>query len=161
MTTGLEGTAALVRLILRRDRLRLPLWILAITALTATSGNAMGATFNTQASIDGYATSLATSPAAIFLAGPPVGLHTLAGIVLNKVSFLGLVGVTLMVIFEMARHTRTEEEEGRVEMLRSAVVGRHAGSAAALIVTSGAAVLVGAGSALATAGASVPVPDAP
>ena len=35
----------------------------------------------------------------------------------------------------VVRHTRGEEEEGRSEMLRATVVGRHAGSAAAMLLT--------------------------
>lgn len=158
--TTLAGTSGLVRLLLRRDRVRIPVWVLAMTVLTYSSGSAMGTTFPTQASIDAYAGSMATSPSVVFLAGPPVGLDTLAGIVLNKVSFLGLVGVCLMTVLQVVRHTRTEEEEGRSELVRSAVVGRDAAVAATLLVTGGAALLVGLGQALATAAAQVPVGDA-
>ena len=115
-----------------------------MTALTYSSGSAMATTFPTQASIDAYAGSMATSPSVVFLAGPPVALDTLAGIVLNKVSFLGLVGVCLMTVLQVVRHTRAEEEEGRAELVRAGVVGRDAAPAATLLVTGAAAVLVGA-----------------
>jgi ABC-2 type transport system permease protein len=158
--TRLAGTSGLVRLLLRRDRVRISVWVLAMTALTYSSGSAMATTFPTQASIDAYAGSMATSPSVVFLAGPPVALDTLAGIVLNKVSFLGLVGVCLMTVLQVVRHTRTEEEEGRSELVRSAVVGRDAAVVATLVVTGAAALLVGLGQALATAAAQVPLPDA-
>ncbi len=149
-----------MRLLLRRDRVRIAVWVLAMTALTYGSGSAMGTTFPTQASIDAYAGSMATSPSVVFLAGPPVALDTLAGIVLNKVSFLGLVGVCLMCVLQVVRHTRAEEEDGRAELVRAAVVGRDAAVAATMLVTGGAAVLVGLGQALATAAAEVPLADA-
>ena len=160
MTADLRGTAQLVRLVLRRDRVRLPVWIVALTALTYFSGNAMGTTFPTQASIDSYADSMAGSPAAIALSGPPIGLDTLAGIVLNKVYLIGVVGVALMAIFEVVRHTRAEEEDGRTELLRSAAVGRDAGAAAATLVASVASLLVGLGVGLAAQAAGVPFADA-
>ncbi len=131
-----------------------------MTALTYSSGSAMATTFPTQASIDAYAGSMATSPSVVFLAGPPVALDTLAGIVLNKVSFLGLVGVCLMAVLQVVRHTRAEEEEGRSELVRAGGVGRDAAPAATLLMTGTAAVLVGLGQALATAAAQVPLGDA-
>jgi ABC-2 type transport system permease protein len=45
----------------------------------------------------------------------------------------GLVSLLLVI-----RHTRTEEETGRRELLGATVVGRHAGLAAALTVALGA-----------------------
>jgi ABC-2 type transport system permease protein len=156
----LDGTSGLVRLIVRRDRVRTTVWVLAMTVLTYSSGSAMATTFPTLASIDAYAGSMATSPSVVFLAGPPVALDTLAGIVLNKVSFLGLVGVCLMTVLQVVRHTRAEEEEGRSELVRSAVVGRDAAVAATLLVTGVAAMLVGLGQALATWAAQVPIGDA-
>jgi ABC-2 type transport system permease protein len=49
-----------------------------------------------------------------------------------------VIFVALMSVLMVVRHTRTEEETGRAELLGAAVVGRHAGLAAALIVTVGA-----------------------
>ena len=43
---------------LRRDRVRLPVWVLALTGLTYFSGSAMGTTFPSQAAIDSYAGSI-------------------------------------------------------------------------------------------------------
>ncbi len=154
------GTGTLVQLILRRDRVRLPVWVLVLAALTYFSGSAMKTTFPTQASLDAYAHSMATSPAAIFLAGPPVALDTLAGVVLNKVGFVGIVGACLMAIFEIVRHTRTDEEEGRAELVRGGVVGRDAAPAAAMLVTTGACLALALALAAATAAAQVGWSDA-
>ncbi|MGH3509780.1 MAG: ABC transporter permease, partial [Nocardioidaceae bacterium] len=156
----MDGVTQLVRLVLRRDRVWLPIWVLAITAITLVSGRGMAATFGTQRSIDSYAASIEGSAAAIAMTGPPIGLHTLAGVVINKVATVALVGVCLMAIFEVVRHTRTEEEDGRTELLRSAVVGRHAGVAAVLAVTSAASVLTGLGVAIALRASAVPAPAA-
>ncbi|MEU4396516.1 polyketide antibiotic transporter [Kribbella sp. NPDC023855] len=44
------------------------------------------------------------------------------------------VPAAMMSIFLVVRHTRAEEETGRAELIRSAVVGRHAAPLAALVV---------------------------
>lgn len=152
---GLEGLSGLLRLAVRRDRVRLSVWVVALTAVTYLSGSAMATTFPTPASIAAYARS-AASPAVVAMAGPPIALDTLPGIVISKVAVTCIVAAGLLAILTVVRHTRSEEEEGRSEMLRATVVGRHAGTAAALLLASGASALLGVGSAVALTGASVP-----
>jgi hypothetical protein len=60
-----------------------------------------------------------------------------------EVSFTALVGVCLMAVLMMSRHTRAEEESGRSELLRGTVVGRHAAGLAARSTTIGSCVLLG------------------
>lgn len=154
--TSLDGTTYLVRLALRRDRWRLAVWVLVLLVLTYGSADAMGTTFPTQASLDAYARSVAGSPAVVAMSGPPIALGTLAGVVLNKVALTSLVGVVLVVVLTVVRHTRGDEEDGRSEMLRAAVVGRHAASAAAMLVAAGTALVIGVGTAVAVLAAHVP-----
>jgi ABC-2 type transport system permease protein len=155
--TGYRGTLGLLRLALRRDRLRLPVWVLAIVGLTAASASAVATAYPDQKAIDAYADSLGDSPSAIALAGPPIALHTHAGVVLYETLLTMTVGVALMAIFLVNRHTRAEEEEGRTELLRATVVGRHAPGASAMLMALLGSVLVGAGVALAVAAADVPL----
>jgi ABC-2 type transport system permease protein len=54
----------------------------------------------------------------------------------------------LMAAQTVVRHTRREEETGRAELVGSAVVGRHAQLAAAMLVALGAGLVLGAGVAL-------------
>jgi ABC-2 type transport system permease protein len=153
--TGLEGAGGLLRLAVRRDRVRLTVWVVALTLATYLSGNAMGTTFPTAAAIEAYARS-AASPAVVAMAGPPIALDTLPGIVISKVAVTCIIATALLAILTVVRHTRSEEEEGRSEMLRATVVGRHAGSTAALMLACGASVLLGVGTAVALTGAAVP-----
>jgi ABC-2 type transport system permease protein len=90
------------------------------------------------------------------MAGPPIALDTLPGIVISKVAVTCIVATGLLAILTVVRHTRSEEEEGRSEMLRATVVGRHAGTVAALLLASGGSLLLGTGTAVALVGASVP-----
>lgn len=141
----LLGVPALVRLILRRDRLRLAIWVGALVALTYGSAAAVARTYDTPAEIASYAVNIGGSPASIAISGPPIALDTIGGILVLETSLTVLIGVALMVIFTVVRHTRAEEEAGRTELLVSTVVGRHAGVAAAVLVSVLAGILVGAG----------------
>lgn len=137
------GTGHLVRLALRRDRIRIPLWVVTLAAITYASGNAVAGLYPDQERIDGYARLVGTSPLTVAFSGPPVGLDTLAGIVVYEVSFTVILGAAIMAVTMMTRHTRAEEESGRSEMLRATEVGRHAGAAAALVTTTGTCLLLG------------------
>lgn len=137
------GTTQLVRLALRRDRIRLPVWLLALAGITYASGSAVGELYTDQTEIDGYASLVESSPITVAFAGPAVGLDTLAGIVVYEVSFIAVVGTALMAVLTTTRHTRAEEESGRSELVRATVVGRHAGAAAALLTTALASAVLG------------------
>lgn len=156
MSGTLVGTGALVRLALRRDRVRLPVWITALTVVVGGSAVAVAQTYQTPAERAGYAATMGDSPATIALAGPPYGLDTLGGILVYETALTAFLGAALMALFAVVRHTRAEEDEGRTELLRSTVVGVHAHLAAALLVTVGASLVLGAlvGGSLALAGAA-------
>jgi ABC-2 type transport system permease protein len=137
------GTLPLVALALRRDRWQLPLWVLGIGGVTYATGVSEARVYETQASIDAYAELVGGSPVTIAFGGPPVGLHTMAGIIVYEAAFMMILGVCLMAITMTVRHTRAEEESGRSEVVRATEVGRHAASAAALVATTVACLLVG------------------
>ncbi|MDQ3308259.1 MAG: ABC transporter permease [Actinomycetota bacterium] len=160
MTQSLAGTGPLVRLILRRDRVRLPVWILGIVGLVYASAGAVSAAYPTQKEVDAYAATFGESPAGIAMSGPPTALDSIGGIVIFEVNASAMIAISLMSIFLVVRHTRAEEEEGRTELLRSAVVGRHAAATSALMVVSGATLLVGLGIAASLASADVPLAGA-
>ena len=56
---------------------------------------------------------------------------------------IGIVVVALMNLLMIGRLTRGEEEAGRLELLRSLPVGRHAASSAAILTVAGMDVIVG------------------
>jgi len=141
------GTPSLLRLVLRRDRLWLSLWVLGLVGVTYGTANAVAATYDTPEEIASYAANLGGSAATIAMSGPPVALDTIGGILVFETSVTLLVGVALMSIFTVVRHTRAEEEVGRTELLAATVVGRHAPLAAAVLVACAASSLVGLGTA--------------
>lgn len=139
------GVGPLLRFLLRRDRVYLPVWVLAIVTLTYASTAAVRRTYDTPAEITSYAANMGTSPASIAMAGPAVALEEIGGILVYETSLTALLGVALMAIFTVVRHTRHEEDAGRVELLGSTVVSRHAVVTAAVTVSALASALVGAG----------------
>jgi ABC-2 type transport system permease protein len=60
------------------------------------------------------------------MSGRQAAIDTVDGIVANEISQVAQLGICLMVMFLVVRHTRAEEESGRAELLRSTVLGRHA-----------------------------------
>lgn len=139
---ALTGTGQLVRLILRLDRVRLPLWVLAVLGIVVASAAAVQGLYDTPQARAGYALT-AQSPAAIVLSGPPEALDTVGGITVFEINLTSAVGVALMATFLTVRHTRAEEEAGRTELLGAGVLGRHAPLAASLVVVGATCLLLG------------------
>jgi ABC-2 type transport system permease protein len=156
----LTGTRALIRLILRRDRIRLPVWLVSIVGLVYASAAAVEGTYDTPADIAAYARTVGNSPASIVMNGPPTAVDTLPGIVIFEIGSTAIIMTALMAIFLVVRHTRTEEEAGRTELIRAAVVGRYAPVTAALAVVGTASVLVGAGIAMSLLALDLPADGA-
>lgn len=144
MSFALAGTGHQVRLNLRRDRVRLPLWLAGLGGSIAASALAVPPIYDTPAKVAGYASAVGASPVSYLMSGRQAAIDTLGGIVANEISQVAQLGTCLMVTFLVVRHTRAEEESGRAELLRSTVLGRHAGTLAALLHGVLAAVLIGA-----------------
>lgn len=141
--THLTGTLAMVRLSLRRDRVRLAVWIVALGGLMAAAAGAIQDLYPTQADLDGYAETAGSSPAATALNGPGHAVDTAGGATVFEIGGYITVAVALMSILLIGRCTRAEEESGRLELLRAGVLGRHATLAAAVIVMAGTNIALG------------------
>ncbi len=141
--TALTGTVRLVRLALRTDRLVLPAWLVAIAALATTVVVSVAGLYPTAAERVAAATFMAGNPIARAFDGPAAGAELGALITVESTGVLSVLA-GLLAVQTVVRHTRREEESGRAELVGSAVVGRHARLAAALVVATGAALTVGA-----------------
>jgi ABC-2 type transport system permease protein len=153
----LTGTATLTRFALRRDRVRILVWILAIVLLVVSTASSVKGLYPTQADLDDAARTAEDSVASQALNGPALALDTYGGQTAFQVGAFGLVVVALMSLFMVGRLTRAEEEGGRTELIRSMAVGRYAPAAAALIVVTAMNVAVGALVALGLIGNDLPV----
>ncbi|MFC0007905.1 ABC transporter permease [Micromonospora siamensis] len=137
----LTGTRHLVRLILRRDRIILPLWVLPLAVLPMTYATSFFELFPTAADRAAYAAGTARNPSIVALLGPVYG-ESVGALTAQRGGFL-LVIVALATLLTAVRHTRTEEEAGRHELLAGGVLGRYAALTAALVVTYAASLLLG------------------
>jgi ABC-2 type transport system permease protein len=137
------GTGHMMRLILRRDRIWLPVWILGNVAITWASAVAVQETYDDPQALAAYESTVGDSAATLITAGRNAALGTLGGVTVNETSMVATVVVALMVLFTVVRHTRTDEETGRTELLRAGVLGRHAPTLAAVVVAVVAAVATG------------------
>jgi ABC-2 type transport system permease protein len=137
--TSLTGTARLIRFTLRRDRVRLPVWTLAIGLSILGSVSSFATTYPTAADRAARAAVLDSGVARLFV-GPGYGAdnYTFGAMTANELLPSAAIAVALMSIFLIVRHTRAEEESGRAELVRATMVGRHAPLAAALTVVGAA-----------------------
>ncbi|GAA1907912.1 ABC transporter membrane-spanning protein [Streptomyces sodiiphilus] len=141
----LAGTGILLRFALRQDRIRIPVWAVALTLGTVATAASLEGLLPTEADMRASAEAN-SSPAGLALSGP---IHYVTDY--NYGSMMGhqmlgftAVLVALMSLLMVVRHTRNEEETGRAELVRAAVVGRHAYLTSALLVTVLANLLVAA-----------------
>ena len=110
--------------------MRLPLWLVGLGGMIAVSALAVPPIYDTPEKVAGYAQAVGTSPVSYLMSGRQAGIDTIGGIVANEISQVAQLGICLMVVFLVVRHTRAEEETGRAELLRSTVLGRHAATLA-------------------------------
>ena len=85
---GLTGTWTMVRFILRRDRMRLAVWIVGILLLVLSTAASIEDLYPTQADLDTAAATASDNAALLALQGPDYGLDTLGGqVVFNMGAF--------------------------------------------------------------------------
>jgi len=142
--SAVAGTAALARLALRRDRVMLPAWILVIAGLTATTASSFAQLYPTVEARQEFATGIGRNPSLFALYGRAFDLTSVGGLTAWRIGGFAAVLAALMSLFTVVRHTRAEEEAGRLELVGSGVVGRLAPLTAALLVAFGAGLILAA-----------------
>jgi ABC-2 type transport system permease protein len=141
--SGLVGTGALARLALRRDRIALPAAVYVITAVVAGTAYTFRKLYPTAASRAALAATGGANPALRFLYGRLDG-SSLGSLTTWRYGIWAGIFAALMAIFVVVRHTRSDEEAGRLELIGSAVVGRQAALAAAIATAAVPSVAVSA-----------------
>lgn len=128
---GFTGTGTLFKLFLRRDRALLAFWVFLPVAL----GLFVAVTFTAMADrgIFSVLNEFDSDPLVSAILGPVMSFDLPGAIVWRGSSQLALV-LAVGSLFTMIRHTRTDEETGRSELIRAYVVGPYASLTAALIL---------------------------
>ena len=143
MTGELSGTAALMRLALRRDRLLVPAWIGFFAAMVWFSASATVGLYPTEAARIEAANTINSTASVVALYGPIYDPTSLGALSMTKMTAVYTALLSILMIMLVVRHTRAEEEAGRLELVGAGVVGRAAPMAAALLVVGGASCVLG------------------
>ena len=156
----LTGLGALVRLFGRISRRQILIWAVAMVVTVAASVIALKEAYPDQQALDARA-ALLGNPSAVLMTGPAFGRdhYTLWAAVANELLLYVLLAGAIMSILLTVRHTRSEEEAGRLEMLRALPTGRLAPAAATLVVVAVADLALGAAVSLGVLSTGAPVAD--
>jgi ABC-2 type transport system permease protein len=152
--TSLVGTGSLLRLAWRRDRWLVVVLVLVMAALAYSTMAATLDLYPTDAEAAAGAKVMAENPSITALYGPLPSL-TAAGVGVIKTIMMGSLFGAFTAFALVRRHTRSEEEEGRFELVAAGVVGRRAPLVAAVLLAVGTVVAAGMLSALALMGTGV------
>jgi ABC-2 type transport system permease protein len=131
----LAGTGALVRLDLRRDRIKLPAWVLGIALMSVYYASALQQVYKTPEDLRAVS-QFSEGVVGALISGPGYGLTdpTIESVIVAVYGLYYLLLAALMNILLISRHTRVEEQTGRAELVRANAVGRHAQLTAALVI---------------------------
>lgn len=131
----LTGTASLLRLALRRDRVRLTIWLALLTLLMAYTPGALEMAYPAEEQRLARI-GLMQTPAGIMMSGPMFGGNetALGAMIANELMLTMIVATSILAVLTLIRHTRRDEESGAAELVLSSVVGRHARTGAALML---------------------------
>ena len=130
--TGSAGTGQLTSLAFRRDRVMLPACVWGIVVVLAITARDLKVLYPTPARRLAVAASVGENPALRFLLGRLNGI-SVGAFLAARWGVWGAAAAVLLTIFIVVRHTRADEEAGRLELVGSAAVGRQAPLIAALL----------------------------
>ena len=143
LRTGLTGTGELTRLAVRRDRIGLAAGVYVITAGVAGTAYTFKRLYPTQAGRAALAATGGGNPALRFLYGRLDG-SSLGSLTAWRYGVWAGIFAALLAIFVVIRHTRADEEAGRLELVGSTAVGRQAALVAGLLTAAGGVLAVAA-----------------
>lgn len=130
-----HGTLPLVRFVWRTDRLKLIIWIAALTATTVAIAVSFPGLYPTELERQILAETM-RNPAMTAMLGPGYALddYTPGAMMAHEMLLFTALAVAVMNILLVIRSTRADEQAGRLEMVRSLPVGRLSAPAATMIV---------------------------
>lgn len=134
MGTLFTNTSLLAKFIWRRDRARIPIWIISIVGVSIMVAAAFPGLYPPGPERDILAETL-KNPAMVAMIGPSYGSNYHMGAVMaHQMLLFTALAVGIMNILLAIRHTRSDEENGRIEVIRSLPVGKLANAGATLLV---------------------------
>lgn len=153
----LHGMGALLRLALRRDRILLPAWLLGFAAMATFSVVATKDLYPSDQDLQAASDLINATASLVALYGKIYAPTSLGAVSLIKMTAFGAALVSVLFVFLTVRHSRAEEESGRLELVAAGSVGRGAPLAAAMALGVGASLVLGGLTAAGLAAAGLPV----
>lgn len=148
MARRFVGTSSLMRLAMRRDRVLVPAWITLFVLSAVGSAGAVDGLYPTVADRVEAADAVNSSPSLVAMFGRIYDPTSVGALAMVKMVAFGGLAASVLAALVTVRHSRAEEEAGRLELLGAAVVGKGAPLAAAIATASAAALALGAACAL-------------
>lgn len=141
-----KGTGGITKLLLRQNKLKIILWLLALAGITLVVANVYPTVYTTQEDIMGFAVTM-ENPAMIAMLGShyTLGDYNIGAVFANEMLLFTAIAVGVMNILFVSSSTRNDEEEGRLEMVRALPVGRLAyltASGIMILIVNGALLLL-------------------
>ncbi len=134
--TGSGSTVAagrLLQLALRRDRVMIPVWLYALVAAVVGSALSYRKLYPTEAARREFGQTAESNGATRAFYGHVYAPDSVGGLTAWRLLAIGGALLAVFVVLLVIRHTRAEEQAGRIELLSAAVVGRAAPLAAAVL----------------------------
>ncbi|MBO2449399.1 ABC transporter permease [Actinomadura barringtoniae] len=153
--SAFTGTGGLVRLALRRDRILLPVWTVIFLLTASSTASSTKSLYPTVKDRVELASSTNDNTSLVAIYGRVYDTTSLGGATLLKLMILGSIMAAILSIIIVVRHTRTEEESGRLELVGSTAIGRRAPLTAALVIMVATNLVIGLFAALGLVGAGL------
>ena len=117
-------TGVLARFILKKDRVKILIWLISLTVFTVLIGAMLPTLYSSAVERQIMAETM-KNPAVTFMLGPGYGLdnYTDGAMMAHFMLAFTAIAVGIMSILLTTKNTREDEEEGRIEMIRSLPVG--------------------------------------
>lgn len=151
------GTTLLARQGLRRDRVLVPIWVALLVVVCYASAAATPTLYDTVADRIHAAEAINANAAVVALYGPILDPSSVGELAMTKMTVLYAVFAAILFVVVVRRHTRVEEESGRLELVGGTAVGRAAPLSGAVLEGVVLAVALGALVALANVAGGLPV----
>lgn len=135
MSRHYANTGILSLFILRKDRIRIPVWVVSIVGFTIFFAAMLPDLYTTGADRQIMAETM-KNPAVTVMLGPGYGLdnYTDGAMMAHFMLLFTAVATGIMSILLTIRHTREDEEAGRIEMIRSLPSGSLSPLAATILI---------------------------
>ncbi len=134
MRSAFAGTQQLMRIGLRRDRLMVPIWVYALAASAIGTAFSYRGLYKTVASRLEFAAGVRSNGSTLALYGHVYAPTTVGGLTAWRFAGIGATLASVLSVLLVVRHTRADEEAGRLELVSAGAVGRGAPLAAGLLI---------------------------